>query len=110
MWSLQPGECLTAEKLAKIGKVFFPLRDVGVDLLVVKGDKHIGLQVKESRYYHLRKLKKKIKFKGAGKKNVYSFYFHFENEKVWDERVKNGPTDYSKFLGAWKLVEDVLSS
>lgn len=164
MWSLQPGECLTAEKLAKIGEVFFPLRDVGVDLLVVKGDKHVKLQVKESRYYHPMKwksghighswhqiqkgkllkddvdfyvfltykedfgkhkirgfenkflivpkeeLKKKIKFKDAGKKNVYSFYFHFENEKVWDERVKNGPTDYSKFLGAWKLVEDALNS
>ena len=29
MCSLEPGECLTAEKLVKIGEVFFPLRDVG---------------------------------------------------------------------------------
>lgn len=162
MWSLEPGECLTAEKLAKVGEVFFPLRDVGVDLLVVKGDKHVRLQVKESRYYrstrwksgHIghswhqireekllkddvdfyvfltykedfskhkvqgfqnrflivpkEELKSRIGVKDAGKKKVYSFCFHFENEKVWDERVKNEPTDYSKFLGAWKLVEDAL--
>lgn len=58
MWSLEPGECLTAEKLAKIGEVFFPLRDVGVDLLVVKGGKHVRLQVKESRYYRSIKMEK----------------------------------------------------
>jgi len=32
-------------------EVYFPVRDVGVDLLVVKGSKHVGIQVKESRYY-----------------------------------------------------------
>ena len=57
MWSLEPGECFAAERLAKIGEVFFPLHDVGVDLLVVKGEKHVGVQVKESRYYIGRKWK-----------------------------------------------------
>jgi hypothetical protein len=57
IWNLEPGECLAAEKLAEIGEVFFPLHDVGVDLLVVKGEKHVGTQVKESRYYFGRQWK-----------------------------------------------------
>jgi len=53
IWSLQPGECITAEEIMRKTKceVFFPLRDIGVDLLVVKGQRHVGVQVKESRYY-----------------------------------------------------------
>jgi hypothetical protein len=52
IWSFEPGECFTAERLAELGlKVFFPLRDVGVDLLVINRQKHVGIQVKESRYY-----------------------------------------------------------
>lgn len=56
IWSLQPGECITAEEIMKQTKceVFFPLKDVGVDLLVVKGKGHVGIQVKESRYYRSR--------------------------------------------------------
>ena len=46
MCSLEPGECLTAEKLAKIREVFFPLRDVEVDLLVVKRDNMLGFKLK----------------------------------------------------------------
>jgi len=53
-------------------------------------------------------LKKRIKVKDAGRKKVYSFCFHFENGGVWDERVKNGPTDYSQFLGAWNLIKQAL--
>ena len=54
MWSLNPGEVLTAEKLREHVpecEVYFPMKDVGVDLLVVSGNSHVGLQVKESRYY-----------------------------------------------------------
>ena len=54
LWSLEPGECIVAEEILnkiKDVEVFFPLRDVGVDLLVVKGKRHVGIQVKESRYY-----------------------------------------------------------
>jgi len=166
MWSLEPGECLAAEKLAKIGKVFFPLHDVGVDLLVVKGEKHVRVQVKESRYYvgqkwksgHVghswhqirkkklersmvdfyvfltylpiygehkvsrfqnkflvvprRELKERVDIKDAGKKDIFSFCFHFEDNHVWDERVKvtleNKLTDYSQFLESWSLIEEAL--
>jgi hypothetical protein len=60
LWSLEPGECVAADELVKKlrQEVFFPLHDVGVDLLLVKGDKHVGIQVKESRYYHSRTWKK----------------------------------------------------
>jgi len=56
IWSLKPGECVTAEEIKKKAEceVFFPLWDVGVDLLVVKGQKHVGIQVKESRYHRSR--------------------------------------------------------
>ena len=54
LWSLEPGECLVAEELTKRLKdcrVYFPLHDKGIDLLLTKGKKHVGIQVKESRYY-----------------------------------------------------------
>ena len=55
IWSLNPGECITAEEIKGKTKceVFFPLWDVGIDLLVVKGQKHVGIQVKEFRYYRV---------------------------------------------------------
>ena len=58
-WSLEPGECFVAEELDKRLKkkncqVFFPLHDTGTDLLITKGEKHIGIQVKESRSYKKR--------------------------------------------------------
>lgn len=87
IWSLEPGECIVAEEIMKRLKceVYFPMRDVGLDLLVVKGDKHLGIQVKESRYYTNRRSKsghvgyswheiKKAKFdKSRGKVNFYVF-------------------------------------
>ena len=49
---------MVAEKLianVKDCQVFFPLKDVGIDLLVGRGEKYVGIQVKESRYYKTRK-------------------------------------------------------
>ncbi len=49
---------MTAEALLKNVEgcgVYFPVRDVGVDLLVARGSRHAGVQVKESRYYAGRK-------------------------------------------------------
>ena len=57
-WSLEPDECLVAEKLLEKlpdSQVFFPVRDIGVDLLVSSGEKHANIQVKGSRYYTQRK-------------------------------------------------------
>ena len=54
MWSLNPGEVLVAEKILELlpdCQVYFPMRDVGIDLLVVCGERHCSVQVKESRYY-----------------------------------------------------------
>lgn len=87
IWSLEPGECIVAEEIMDKLKceVYFPVRDVGLDLLVVKGDKHAGIQVKESRYYMSRRWRsghvghswhqiKRAKFlKNRGKVDFYVF-------------------------------------
>lgn len=88
LWSLEPGECIVAEELLdrlKGVEVFFPVHDVGIDLLVVKEKKHVGIQVKESRYYGSRTWKsghvghswhqlKRIKFeRSRGKVDFYIF-------------------------------------
>lgn len=88
LWSLEPGECIVAEEILdklKGVEVFFPVHDVGVDLLVVKGPKHVGIQVKESRYYTSRTWKsghvghswhqlKRLKFeRSRGKIDFYVF-------------------------------------
>ena len=54
MWSLNPGEVLTAERVSKEFpdcQIYFPLHDRGIDLLLVRGTKHCSVQVKESRLY-----------------------------------------------------------
>ena len=54
MWSLNPGEVLVAEEILKNVprcELYFPVHDVGIDLLVVKGKQYCGIQVKESRYF-----------------------------------------------------------
>jgi hypothetical protein len=65
MWSLECGEVLTAEALTEKFKgegieIYFPLRDIGADLLAVKGKNHVFIQVKESRYFKHRKIKDTI--------------------------------------------------
>jgi hypothetical protein len=163
LWSLEPGECIVAEELLnklKTVEVFFPLRDVGIDLLAVRGGKYVGLQVKESRYFTHRRwksghvghswhqikkekflkgknkidfyvfltylpflaehkvgkfeykflvvpsaeLEKRMTIKSPGSKKIFSFCFHFEDGKAWDERVTvgldNPLMEYSKFLDA----------
>jgi hypothetical protein len=60
LWSLECGEVLTAEAIienVKGSEVYFPLHDIGTDLLVVKGKNHVSIQVKESRYFTKRVLK-----------------------------------------------------
>lgn len=60
LWSLECGEVITAEALLKNVKgcqIYFPLHDVGIDLLVVKGKKPVSIQVKESRYFAIRRWK-----------------------------------------------------
>ena len=171
LWSLEPSECIVAEEILdklKGTEVFFPVHDVGIDLLVVKGRKHVGVQVKESRYYIGRawksghvghswhqikkekflkgrekidfyiyltylpvlaehkvskfdnkflivpsaELEKRMTIKYPGSKKIFSFCFHFEDGKVWDERVTvgldNPLMDYSQFLNAWDLVSKAL--
>lgn len=54
LWALEPDECTVAEEvLLKVrpSDVYFPVHDVGVDLLVARGKTHQGVQVKGSRYY-----------------------------------------------------------
>jgi hypothetical protein len=172
LWSLEPGECIVAEEILnrlKDVEVYFPIHDVGVDLLVVRGKRHVGIQVKESRYYIKRMWKsghvghswqqlKKVKFergkdkvdfyvfptylpiegehkvstfgykflvvpsdeiekrvviKDPGKRDIFSFCFHFQDRNVWDERVRltldDPRTDYSQFLNAWEQIDKALN-
>jgi len=67
IFSMTPGECKVAEKLMKLEwyksydcHVAFPVKDVGIDLFIVRrteseGNRVIGLQVKESRDYRSRR-------------------------------------------------------
>lgn len=60
--------------------VFFPLKDIGIDLLVVKGQKHVGVQVKESRYYYSRT--SKSGHKGHSWHQVHKRKFFRDRDKV----------------------------
>jgi hypothetical protein len=54
LWALEPDECTVAEELflqVRPSEIYFPVHDVGVDLLVKRRKEHIGVQVKGSRYY-----------------------------------------------------------
>ena len=54
LWSFNPGELRVVEQIQEQlpgCAVYFPVRDVGIDLLVTKGGYHCSIQVKESRYY-----------------------------------------------------------
>jgi len=54
LWSLESGEVVSAEAILdniKDSEVYFPLHDIGTDLLIVRGKKLVAVQVKESRYY-----------------------------------------------------------
>ena len=57
-------------------------------------------------------MEERIHVKDAGKRGIFSFCFHFEDNRVWDERVtvslENSLTDYRKFLEAWNLIEQAL--
>lgn len=49
MWSLECGEVLTAEAISEHVKgsdIYFPLHDIGTDLLVMMGCNHVSIQVK----------------------------------------------------------------
>lgn len=55
-YSLNAGEFFVAQELLRVRKdisLYFPLKDVGVDLLAIKnnGNKPVRIQVKESRTY-----------------------------------------------------------
>ena len=55
-WSFEPGETIVSEELIKHCKdydFYFPLKDIGIDILGVhkRTNKVLKFQVKESRYY-----------------------------------------------------------
>ena len=120
IWSFEPGECLTAERMIKSLKdvqLYFPLRDTGVDILAVKGGKHAGIQVKESRYYSerstipahcwhqisLRKMKRNI---NSVQFYVFLTYFPKENESKmsFENRFIVVPTDELKGRLQYKKI------
>jgi len=77
LWSLECGEVITAEALLKNIKgceVYFPVRDVGIDLLVVKDKKPVSIQVKESRYYQRKHSWHCISRKKFLGKEIVDFY------------------------------------
>ena len=100
-YSLECGEVLTAETLIERledVEVYFPLHDVGIDLLVVKGKKFVSIQVKESRYFTKRKYKGTI---GHSWHQIHKRKFIRDIEKV----------DFYVFLTFYPIVgEHKLSS
>ena len=46
LWSLEPKNVVVAEEIMKNYEAYFPARDVSLDLLVVKDDKHVGVKSK----------------------------------------------------------------
>jgi hypothetical protein len=59
IWSLNPAEAVVALELQKRGShIFFPAKDVGIDLLVIKdlsekNRRAVTIQVKSSRFLGL---------------------------------------------------------
>ena len=54
LWSLNHGGVLGADEIldrVTDCRVYFPVHDTVIDFLVAKGDRHFGVQVKESKYY-----------------------------------------------------------
>jgi hypothetical protein len=92
LWSLECGEVVTAEALLKNVKgceVYFPVRDVGIDLLVVKGKKHVSIQVKESRYYPQRISWHVIfrkKFRDKERVDFYVFLTYFPKYREFENK------------------------
>jgi len=101
LWSLECGEVITAEALLKNIKgceVYFPVKDVGIDLLVVKDKKPVSIQVKESRYYqrkHSWHCISRKKFLGKEIVDFYVFLTYFP---------KYGEHKMSKFENKFLIV------
>lgn len=88
MWSLEPGEAVTAEALLRNltdCDVYFPLRDTGIDLLVAKGKKHVAIQVKESRYFTKRVLRGSLghSWHQLKKEKFLGFHGAFMKSELW---------------------------
>jgi hypothetical protein len=82
MWSLECGEVLTAEAIlehVKGAEIYFPLHDIGTDLLVMKESSHISIQVKESRYF-TEKGRKGVK--GSSWHQIHKRKFQRDRNKV----------------------------
>jgi hypothetical protein len=108
VWKLEPCERIVAEEISnrfKNAGVFFPVQEGFVDLLVVKGQKHIGIRVEESRYYKSRtwpsghighschRLKRARIERSTGKVDFYVFLTYLRIQT----RSKEGPFGY-RFL------------
>ena len=97
IWSLEPGEAIVAEKLKNEVKncdVFFPLKDTGIDLVLIKSigssekRKIVTIQIKTSRWYEDRdcgttsiKPKKLKRYEGVVDFVVVLIYRIVEQEK-----------------------------
>jgi hypothetical protein len=49
LWALEPDEVYAAEEAKNHLKecdIYFPTHDSGIDFIIVKGKKHVGIQVK----------------------------------------------------------------
>jgi len=87
MWSLEPGEVNVAREIRdrlKEFEVFFPIKDIGVDLLAVKNlsssenRRIVSIQVKESGEYYTRRGQKLGYKRGWYTLNVKKFYDYID--------------------------------
>lgn len=137
-WSLEPGEAIFAEELNNKFKtlvdLYFPLRDTGIDLIVVtkETNKVVTFQIKESRYYeeknhawhqeykkNLDKNIKKVDFyifliylpghlAKTKKKNTFKKYFVIIPSKDLTIKMKSKkPTKKGKYNFYFSFVNDI---
>src|SRR3970040_1586110 len=96
LWALEPDECTVAEELGKEiqnCQVYFPTHDTGVDLIVVRGKKHVAIQVKGSRYYPGRR-------KGIlGKESSHSWH------QIKAKKLAESNSDFYIFV-TWKTKDN----
>lgn len=96
IFSMEPGECKVAEKLMSLDwfkkydcQVAFPVKDVGIDLFVVRGDRKevVSIQVKESRDYK------------SGNKEARPYHsWHQINKKDFEKKPATRIPDFYVFV------------
>jgi hypothetical protein len=103
LWALEPDEIYAAEEAKnhlKDSDIYFPAHDSGTDFIIVKGKKHVAVQVKGSRYYTSNA-------KGSIPRNRWHTWHQIKAKKIGGE---NGVDFYVFVAYVPKMGEHKVSS